>query len=210
MTMYPMIGKNERSGEKMIKTFKEYSSPMDFPSDELIKKYKEETPGQTDEKLDPRKHDIADYIKDFKKSDAPQFKGKTDKEIEKMAIAAYLQARDDAGIKEKSKGLWHNIHQKRKRGEKPRKKFSKGAPTRDAFKSAQKEGTGKNKGETWKQGYERRVVKTTDPEHKAKGYNWRIKGKERNNISIKLYKTKPSYDEYTKQMKRVAGHEFGK
>ena len=84
----------------MIKTFKEYSSAMDFPSDELIKKYKEETPGQTDEKLDPRKHNVADYIKDFKKSDAPQFKGKTDKEIEKMAIAAYLQARDDAGIKE--------------------------------------------------------------------------------------------------------------
>ena len=84
-----------------------------------------------------------------------------------------------------------------------------------AYRAARKdagleEGTGKYKGETWKQGYERRVVKTTDPEHKAKGYNWRIKGKERDNISIKLYKEKPSYDEYTKQMKRVAGHEFGK
>ena len=71
------------------------------------------------------------------------------------------------------------------------------------------EGPGKYKGETWKQGYERRVVKTTKPEHKAKGYNWRIKGKERNEISIKLYKKKPSYKEFTKQMKRVAGHEFG-
>tara|TARA_B100001939_G_C16871342_1_gene586580 strand:- start:452 stop:796 length:345 start_codon:yes stop_codon:yes gene_type:complete len=71
------------------------------------------------------------------------------------------------------------------------------------------EGEGKYKGETWEQGYKRRVVKTTDPEHKEKGYNWRIKGKERNEISIKLYKEKPSFDEYKKQMKRVAGHEFG-
>lgn len=65
------------------------------------------------------------------------------------------------------------------------------------------------KGETWEKGFKRRVVKTTKPEHKEQGYNWRIKGKERDEISIKLYKSKPSYDEYTKQMKRVAGHEFG-
>jgi hypothetical protein len=71
------------------------------------------------------------------------------------------------------------------------------------------EGPGKNKGETWEKGFKRRVVKTTKPEHKEDGYNWRIKGKERDDISIKLYKNKPSYDEYTKQMKRVAGHEFG-
>ena len=57
--------------------------------------------------------------------------------------------------------------------------------------------------------YKRRVVKTTDPEHKEKGYKWRIKGKERNEISIKLYKDKPDFAEYKKQMKRVAGHEFG-
>ena len=63
--------------------------------------------------------------------------------------------------------------------------------------------------ETWEDGYERRVVKTTKPEHKDDGYNWRIKGKDRPNISIKLYKEKPSFKEFTKQMKRVAGHEFG-
>tara|TARA_B100000683_G_C12511220_1_gene560959 strand:- start:12291 stop:12626 length:336 start_codon:yes stop_codon:yes gene_type:complete len=71
------------------------------------------------------------------------------------------------------------------------------------------EGEGKYKGETWEQGYKRRVVKTSDPEHKEKGYKWRIKGKERPNISIKLYKEKPSQAEYNKQMRRVAGHEFG-
>lgn len=63
--------------------------------------------------------------------------------------------------------------------------------------------------ESWEAGYKRRVVKTTKPEHKEKGYNWRIKGKDRPEISIKLYKEKPSFDEFKKQMKRVAGHEFG-
>ena len=71
------------------------------------------------------------------------------------------------------------------------------------------EGTGKNKGESWEDGFKRRVVKTTKPEHKEKGYNWRIKGKDRAEVTIKLYKTKPDYKEFVKQMKRVAGHEFG-
>jgi hypothetical protein len=63
--------------------------------------------------------------------------------------------------------------------------------------------------ETWEKGFKRRVVKTTKPEHKEKGYKWRIKGKDRPNISIKLYKSKPNQAEFNKQMKRVAGHEFG-
>jgi hypothetical protein len=63
--------------------------------------------------------------------------------------------------------------------------------------------------ESWEAGYKRRVVKTTDTDHKEKGMNWRIKGKERPEISIKLYKEKPSQEEFNKQMKRVAGHEFG-
>ena len=111
-------------------------------------------------------------------------------------------------ISEKGPGLWANIRAKKARGEKMRKKGEKGAPTDDAIRQAQ-EGEGKYKGETWEQGYKRRVVKTTDPEHKDKGYDWRIKGKERDEISIKLYKSKPDFAEYKKQMKRVAGHEFG-
>ena len=35
------------------------------------------------------------------------------------------------------KGLWYNIHQKRKRGEKMRKKGEKGAPTAAAIKKSQ-------------------------------------------------------------------------
>ena len=71
------------------------------------------------------------------------------------------------------------------------------------------EGTGKKKGETWEAGYKRRVVKTTKPEHKDKGYNWRIKGKKKDNLTIKLYKNNPNFKEFVKQMIRVAGHEFG-
>ena len=38
--------------------------------------------------------DMGDYIDDFAKSDAPQFKGKSDKKIRKMAIAAYLDSKE--------------------------------------------------------------------------------------------------------------------
>jgi hypothetical protein len=68
---------------------------------------------------------------------------------------------------------------------------------------------GEGGSESWEAGYKRRVVKTTSAEHKEKGHNWRIKGKERPEISIKLYKEKPSQAEFNKQMRRVAGHEFG-
>ena len=37
----------------------------------------------------------AAWIKDFKKSDAPQFKGKSDKERRDMALAAYLSAKNE-------------------------------------------------------------------------------------------------------------------
>lgn len=63
--------------------------------------------------------------------------------------------------------------------------------------------------ETFESGYERRVVKTTSDDHKEKGFNWRIKGKDRSEVTIKLYKEKPSQEEFNSQMKRVAGHEFG-
>jgi hypothetical protein len=44
--------------------------------------------------------DAGDYIKDFRKSDAPQFKGKSDKKIQKMAIAAYLDSKEEVDIQE--------------------------------------------------------------------------------------------------------------
>ena len=45
-----------------------------------------------DEKMDLAKAKMGDVVKDFQKSDAPQFKGKTKKERQKMAIAAKLTA----------------------------------------------------------------------------------------------------------------------
>ena len=111
------------------------------------------------------------------------------------------------------KGLWHNIHKRRKSGKRMRKPGEKGAPTAQDFKNASKEsyaseGKG-SKPEPFEVGFKRRVVKTTKPEHKEQGYNWRIKGKKKDNLTIKLYKNKPDYKEFVKQMKRVAGHEFG-
>jgi hypothetical protein len=45
------------------------------------------------------------WIDDFKKSDAPQFQGKTDKERREMAMAAYLSAKTEAMTPVKTKGL---------------------------------------------------------------------------------------------------------
>ena len=48
---------------------------------------------QINEKL-AKDADAGDYIDDFMKSDAPQFKGKSKEKIKKMAIAAYLDKKD--------------------------------------------------------------------------------------------------------------------
>ena len=42
------------------------------------------------EKIDIAKADMGDVVKDFRKSDAPQFKGKSDKKKQEMAVAAKL------------------------------------------------------------------------------------------------------------------------
>ena len=63
--------------------------------------------------------------------------------------------------------------------------------------------------ESYEAQYKRRLVKTTDTEHKEKGYNYRIKGKKNSTLTKKLYKKKPDQGEFNKQMKRIAGHEFG-
>ena len=74
----------------------------------------------------------------------------------------------------------------------------------------QNEGTDAAKGaESYEAQYKRRLVKTTDPEHKAKGFKYRIKGKKDSSLTKKLYKKKPGQAEFNKQMKRIAGHEFG-
>ena len=61
------------------------------------------------EKLNPKKHDAGDYVKDFQKSKAPQFKGKSKKKRREMAIAAYLDAKEedsqDIKVRKNKQGL---------------------------------------------------------------------------------------------------------
>ena len=50
--------------------------------------------------------DMGDYIDDFKKSDSPQFKGKSEKKRKEMAIAAYMsKQREETELGELSKKL---------------------------------------------------------------------------------------------------------
>jgi len=77
------------------------------------------------------------WIDDFKKSDAPQFKDKSDKERRDQAIAAYMSAKKE-GLEEGKPGLWTNIHNKRKRGEKPNPAGHPDRPTAQDFKDASK------------------------------------------------------------------------
>jgi len=93
-------------------------------------------------------------------------------------------------------------------------KFDYGTPESVRFMKkhtpGQNEGTDAPKGpESYEAQYKRRLVKTTDPEHKAKGFKYRIKGKKDSSLTKKLYKAKPNQAEFNKQMKRIAGHEFG-
>ena len=248
--------------------------------------------------LDP-KDGIGSYIKDFKKSKAPQFKGKSEKKRRDMAIAAYLDAKrgpQEAKLAGNSLKLFGQLNRSGTKPElnryEPTKKIKKkvtknkdikegsykvsiaGLPDmymdgktpgallqklrkivkqpsmiqdvertttakkRKAFRQkaqgrevseykydygtpesvklmkqitpGQKEGTDAPKGpESYEAQYKRRLVKTTDPEHKAKGFKYRIKGKKDSSLTKKLYKSKPDQAEFNRQMKRIAGHEFG-
>ena len=72
------------------------------------------------------------------------------------------------------------------------------------------EGEGKDRPpESFESQYKRRVVRTTDPEHKEKGYEWRIKGKKDSKRTMKLFKSKPSFPQFKKELRRIAAFEFG-
>jgi hypothetical protein len=53
----------------------------------------------------PAGADQGDYIDDFVKSDAPQFKGKSKEKRKEMAIAAYLSKNEEVELDEKIEGL---------------------------------------------------------------------------------------------------------
>ena len=80
---------------KMLKILSDKLDLTVFPEQNESKK-------QVKEKLG-KSADAGDYIDDFKKSDAPQFKGKSDKKKEKMAVAAYLDSKEE--VKEEKRQL---------------------------------------------------------------------------------------------------------
>ena len=53
------------------------------------------------------------------------------------AMKKKTKAMQKESVQEKSKGLWYNIHKRRKSGKRMRKPGEKGAPTADALRSAQ-------------------------------------------------------------------------
>ena len=61
----------------------------------MAKKAKKSGEDVVAEKMDMKKADMGDVVKDFYKSDAPQFKGKSKTKRREMAIAAKLQADED-------------------------------------------------------------------------------------------------------------------
>ena len=66
--------------------------PVDALDSWQKKKMNKEEVEQVDEKLNLKKADMGDVIKDFYKSDAPQFKGRSKEKRREMAIAAKLTA----------------------------------------------------------------------------------------------------------------------
>ena len=90
---------SRRPGNQMSDLYKLYTlamktmpgSPKQKEIEKKITALRKEL--KLDEKLG-KDADAGDYIDDFKKSDAPQFKGKSDKKKKDMAIAAYLDAKD--------------------------------------------------------------------------------------------------------------------
>ena len=104
------IGPEEKkkNREKAVRQYVKYQKGMNRAVDKLTGKAKvpatenvnptlEEWKKSLSESVYTEKLKVSDgmgaWVKDFQKSDAPQFKGKDDKERRDMAVAAYLSAK---------------------------------------------------------------------------------------------------------------------
>ena len=67
---------------------------------------------QVAEKLNMKNADMGEVVKDFYASDAPQFKGKSKKKRQQMAIAAKLQAEAAAWTKKSGKNSEGGLNEK--------------------------------------------------------------------------------------------------
>jgi len=91
---------DEHKARRNVKKGNKYGSPDRYkptvdgaPSDEFKKnRYVTKEDNQVQEKMDLKKADMGDVVKDFYKSDAPQFKGRSKEKRREMAIAAKLTA----------------------------------------------------------------------------------------------------------------------
>jgi len=108
--------KNKSRSDKEITVMRGKNNVTLFPDS----KVQEETGyskflGIVNEKMNLAKADMGDVIKDFQTSDAPQFKGKSNKKKQEMAIAAKLEA--DRSVKEESECGSETDSKKKGRGE---------------------------------------------------------------------------------------------
>lgn len=75
---------------------------------ELSPEVRKKVAKNIEEKLDATKDSIGDYVKDFKKSDAPQFKGKSSTKRRQMAVAAYLGSKRRDGERKLGEEIKYN------------------------------------------------------------------------------------------------------
>lgn len=92
-----MTGKKHTADSQNLYHYKELSAD--------VRKKVAKTIG---EKLDATKNSIGDYVRDFKKSDAPQFKGASKSKRRQMAIAAYLSSKRRDGERKLGEEIKYN------------------------------------------------------------------------------------------------------
>lgn len=87
----------QKAGKQLPGLFKKSGETADgarkyYNRKNAVRKIANEEAEQIDEKLDMKKASMGTVVKDFQKSDAPQFQGKSQKKRQVMAIAAKLSA----------------------------------------------------------------------------------------------------------------------
>ena len=91
---------NKRKNAEYRKEKAEHTIKMEMgiKDPEVIKKFIDSWMKYSQEQLEEKltkKHDVGDFVDDFQKSDAKQFKGKSDKKKKEMAVAAYLAKQNE-------------------------------------------------------------------------------------------------------------------
>ena len=81
---------DEVTTDKEFEASEEEARLEKHPEKDLINKIKAMMSQEKVKEILTKKNDVGDFVDDFKKSDAKQFKGKSDKKKKEMAVAAYL------------------------------------------------------------------------------------------------------------------------